>query len=213
MKTVSKKLALQNFTAGFISLLAFFLFGTVSMVLAHGGEDHGDAKPTVAATEKGIVSRSAKLGDYEVTLKTPALEPDTASSGRLFITKFETNEAFGEGSPALEIESSNGDAIEQAVVEKTDAAGSYNVKIPALPEGSYVVRVSMKTAKGGDTATFSNVEVAHSAEETTVGGASWLGTILLFFAGAVVLGLFGSLFYFAWRMAGEKRIGEETISA
>lgn len=194
--------------------LMLFLFGNAPEILAHGGEDHGDAKPKVAATEKGIVSRSAKLGDYEVTLKTPTFEPDTASSGRLFITKFETNEAFGEGSPAVEIESSNGGAIEQAAVEKTDAAGSYSVKIPALPEGNYTVRVSLKTAKGGDTATFSNVEVAHSAGEIAVGSASsWLGAILLFLAGAVVLGLFGSLFYFAWRMAGEKRIGEETISA
>lgn len=198
-----------------LSVFLLLIFGNAAQIFAHGGEDHGDEKPKVATTEKGIVSRSTRLGDFEVTFKTPALEPDTGSAARLFITKFETNEAItGDAAiPTMEIESSGG-AVTQIAVDKTDQAGSYNLKIPALPEGNYTVRTSLKTAKGSDTATFSNVEVAHPAADAAKGGAAArFSTVLLFLFGAIVLGLFAGLFYLAWRMAGEKRIGEETVSA
>ncbi len=214
MKLVNIELSKPRNLIITLSLFLLLIFGNAAQIFAHGGEDHGDAKPKVSTTDKGIVSRSARLGDFEVTFKTPALEPDTATAARLFITKFETNEAFGDDTaPTMEIESPGG-AMTQVGVEKTDAAGSYNLKIPALPEGIYTVRASLKTAKGSDTATFSNVEVAHPAADAANGGASsWIGTVLLFLFGAIVLGLFAGLFYFAWRMAGEKRIGEETVSA
>lgn len=205
---------LRNLLLAF-SLASFAFFGNAAQIFAHGGEDHGDEKPKVATTTKGIVSRNARLGDFEVTLKTPVLEPDATTTARLFITKFETNEAVGDGVPTMEIESSGG-AVVQVAVEKTDVAGSYNLKIPALAEGNYTIRTSLKSAKGSDTATFSNVAVAHSeaTNAATSGATSWLGTILLFLVGAIVLGLFGGLFYFAWRMAtGKKQIGEEAVSA
>ena len=199
-------------------LASLLIAGNAAQAFAHGGEDHGDEKPKVATTTKGIVSRSARLGEYELTLKTPALEPDTATIARLFITKFETNEAVSgdAANPTMEIESSGG-AATQVAVEKTDIAGSYNLKIPALPEGNYTVRTNLKTNKGSDTATFSGVEIAQPEADAATGGASssWLGTALLFLVGAIVLGLFAALFYFAWRMASEKQVQvrEETVSA
>lgn len=190
------------------------LFGVAPQIFAHGGEDHGDEKPKVAANEKGIVSRSTRLGDFEVMLKNPVPEPDTATAARLFITKFDTNEAFGDAAPSMEIESSNG-AVTQAAIEKTDAAGSYNLKIPALTEGSYTIRINLKSGKGSETATFSGVEISqHAAADAAAGDtSSRFDTILLFAAGAIVLGLFAGLLYFARRMAGEKQIGEEAVSA
>lgn len=197
------------------SLASLAIFGNAAQVFAHGGEDHGDTQPKVAANSKGTVSRSTRLSEYEITLKTPVLEPDTATAARLFITKFETNEAFGDAVPTMEIESASG-TISQVIVEKTDVAGSYNLKMPALEAGKYTIRTSLKSAKGSDTATFSNVEVAHAeaTDAATTGTTSWLGSVPLFLIGAIVLGLFGSLFYFAWRMAtGEKQIGGEAVSA
>lgn len=209
------KFKLRNLLTTFL-LFTLLAFGNAAQVFAHGGEDHGDEKPKVATNAKGTVSRSTRLGDLEITLKTPVLEPDAATSAKLFITKFETNEAAGDAVPTMEVESSGG-SITQVAVEKSDVDGSYSLKMPALPEGKYTIRTSLKSAKGSDTATFSNVEVAHSEAtdaEATGGATSWLGTILLFTACAIVLALFGSLFYFAWRMAtGEKRIGEEAVSA
>ena len=201
----------------FLTILAFVsiaFLGNAAQVFAHGGEDHGDQKPPVATTTKGIVSRSTKLGEFEITFKTPQLEPDTTTAARLFITKFETNEAVAgdAANPTMEIESPGG-AVTQVAVEKTDVAGSYNLKIPALPEGNYTVRANLKTNKGSDTATFSNVAVAHPAETASSDSLSRLGTGLFFLVGAIVLGLFAGLFYSAWRMAGEKQVRGETISA
>ena len=216
MKSINAgKFKLRNPLKSFLFFSLIFFGANAARILAHGGEDHGDAQPKAATTAKGIVSRSARLGELEITFKTPVLEPDAGSAAKLFITKYETNEAVAGAVPTMEIESSGG-TITQVAVEKTDVAGSYNLKIPALAEGNYTIRTSLKSTKGSDTATFSNVEVSHSAAaETADGGTgSWLRTILLFIAGATVLTLFGGLFYFAWRMAtGEKRIGGETVSA
>lgn len=214
MKEIKCKFLRFRSSASILLLtLTFIIFGSGTQAFAHGGEDHGDEKPKTSTTTAGTVSRTTRLGDYEVTLKHSALEPDAATSARLFITKFATNEAVSDAAPTMEIESANS-SVTPVVVEKTDTAGSYTLKIPALAEGKYTIRTSLKTSKGSNTATFSDIEIAHSEAETVGNTAStWIGTALLFLAGAVVLGLFGILFYFAWRMAGEKQIEEETVSA
>ncbi len=193
-------------------LLSLGFWGNISSVLAHGGEDHGDEKPKTATTAKGTVSHTSRLGDFEVMLKHSVLEPDTATVGRFFVTKFETNEPGENANPVIEIESANG-AVTQAEIEKTETPGSFLVKIPALQEGVYTVRTKLTYGGETDTATFSGVEVTHPAAETAAGGTGWLGTALLFLVGATLLGLFGILFYFAWRMAGKNQVGEEAVSA
>lgn len=199
-------------TAASVVLSSLVFLAGVSSIAAHGGEDHGDEKPKTATTAKGTVLHTSRLGEFEVTLKHPALEPDTATTARFFVTRFETNEPAENANPAIEIEAANG-AVTQAETEKTDTAGSFIVKIPALPEGVYTVRTKLTYGGETDTATFSGVEVSHAAAETAAVGAGWLGTVLLFLAGAIVLGSFGVLFYFAWRTADKKQIGEETVSA
>lgn len=201
---------LPAFLAAFA--LAFSGSGGISKVFAHGGEDHGDEKPKTATTTAGTVSRTARLGDFEIMLKHPLLEPDAATTARLFITHFTTNEPVGDANPAIEIESANG-AVTEIPVEKTDAAGSYTVKIPALPEGAYTVRV--KTTSGGktNTATFSGVEVAHQEAAAESGGSSWLQTALTALLGLIALALFAGLIYFAVRLIKNKPLREETVSA
>lgn len=215
MKEIKYKFLRFKSSASILLLtLTFYIFGGGTQAFAHGGEDHGDEKPKTETSKAGTVTRSTKVGDLEVTLKHSAFEPDAANTGRLFITKFATNEGAGDAVPTMEIESAN-NSVTPIAVEKTDTAGSFNLKIPALPEGKYTIRTTLKTSGGNNTATFSDVEVAHPATETVANGraASWLYTALLFLAGAVVLGIFGVLFYLASRIAGGKQIKEETVSA
>ena len=195
-------------------LLAFIVgnFGNALPVSAHGGEDHGDEKPKTATTAKGTISRTSRLGDFEIMFKHPVLEPDTETVARFFITKFETNEADEKVVPAIEFESSDG-TITKTEIEKTDTAGSFVVRIPALPEGSYSVRAKLSYAGETDTATFSGVEIAHHAVETAAIGSTWFGAVFRFVVGAVFLGLFGALFYFAWRMKDQKQVSDEVITA
>lgn len=180
-------------------------------VRAHGGEDHGDQKPKSTANAKGVVSHSARLGDFEVMVKHPVLEPDQPTTGRVFITRFETNEPFKNAEATVEIESANG-AIFPGTVEVAEQPGTYNVKFPALPEGTYTMRTRLSYDGETDTATFSGVDVKPIAS-TAEGATSWLNTALIgvvFFL--VVMLLFG-LVYFVWRFAAAPRVNEEALSA
>lgn len=202
----------------FLMILALFspvLFGNAWRVSAHGGEDHGDEKPKTATTTAGTVTRSTRLGDFEIMFKHSPLEPDAAATGRLFITKFATNEPVGDAvNPAMEIESATG-AVTEIPIEKTAAAGSYTVKIPALPEGAYTIRAKVSAAAGGktSTATFSVVEIAHREAAEEASSSSWTQTALMAAVFLIALGLFGGLVYFARRVFKNKSLGEETVSA
>lgn len=212
MKATKSKAILPAFNL--MATLLFFVF-PIASALAHGGEDHGAAKPATATTSAGTVTRTARLGDFEIMLKHPSLEPDAAAAGRLFITRFASNEAVGDASPAMEVESAGG-AVTGISIEKTDAAGSYAVKIPALPEGAYTLRVKAAAASGkSDTATFSGVEIAHREEAATAdaGGNSWTQTALMAALFLIALALFGGLAYSARRAFNDKPLGKEVVSA
>lgn len=204
---------LRSFAMTLLLSFALSFFGNATQVLAHGGEDHSDEKPATTATKTaGTVSRTARLGDFEIMLKHSLLEPDAAVMGRLFITKFATNEPVGDANPAIEIESASG-TVTEIPVEKTDAVGSYLARIPALPEGNYTIRT--KTTAGGktNTATFSGVEIAHQEPGAAETGNSWTQTALMVMLFLVALALFSGLAYFALRVFKDKPLGEETVSA
>ena len=199
-------------TATTALLLNFLLlFGSNFQAFAHGGEEHGDTQPKTAPSEKGTISRTSRIGELEVMVKHPYFEPDTATSAKLFLTKYATNEPSDKATAVIEIESSNG-TVTQVAVEKADVAGSYNLKIPALPAGSYTMRAKITYAGETDTATFSGVKVEHPAAETAT-GISWLRTILIFLTGSFVLALFAGLMFFVWRFADEGEIRNETVTA
>ena len=203
---------LRSLATALLLSVAFGLFGSAAKVSAHGGEDHGAAKPKTETTDKGTVLHTTRVGDLEVMLKHERLMPDAGNAARLFVTKFETNEASSDVAPVIEIEAANG-AVTQATVEKTETAGSFTVKIPALPEGTYLMRA--KLAHGGetDTATFSGVEIAPQAAAADAGSSSWTQTALMTVLFLIALGLFGGLAYFAVRVFKNKPIREETVSA
>ncbi len=211
IKTVKFKLPSLAMTL----LLSFVLglFGNAAQVLAHGGEDHGEAKPKTETTDKGTVLHTTRVGDLEVMLRHQSLVPDTAATARLFITRFENNEAFADVVPAIEIEAANGIVV-PATVEKTATAGSFTVKIPALPEATYLIRAKLTHGGETDTATFSGIEIkpAPTASAETV--SSWAQTALMLLAALLILGLFGGLIYFALRIEKSESVGEkETVSA
>lgn len=211
---------MKNFQADFKRFglaAAFFLiftfFGNALQIFAHGGEDHGEAKPKSETTDKGTMSHSSRLGDLEVIFKHPLFLPDTATTARLFVTKYETNQGFAEVSPAVEIESATG-AVTTAAIEKTDTAGIFKVSVPALPNGTYTIRTKLTHGGETDTATFSGVEVKNaSAVSTENGGMSWTRTALIGFIFSIVLALFGGLIYFVLRFGAGEPVNENTVSA
>jgi cobalamin biosynthesis Mg chelatase CobN len=187
------------------------LSASPSYVLGHGGEDHGDQKPKSTANAKGIVSHSARLGEMELMLKHPALEPDQTTSGRLFITKFDTNEPFREAVAKVEMESSSGE-IFTATTEVGEQPGTYALKFPALPRGTYNIRANVSHGGETDTATFSGIEV-RPAVVSAEAGASWITTLLIGVVFSLVVVLLIGLVYFVWRFAPGPMVNEEALSA
>jgi hypothetical protein len=212
MKKLSEIRKIRKSAGATLLLIAFGVLGNMPAVFAHGGEDHGESKPKTAADVKGVVSRTARIGDLEIMVKHSAIEPDTASTGRLFVTDFQTNAPADKIKPTAEVESANG-TVTPIMVEKTDSAGSYNLKIPALPGGTYTLRAKVTYADETDTATFSGVQVETSHAASEGGIASRGGTALIALFSLVILGSFGGLIYYAVRAARGGRARREAVSA
>ena len=199
-------------------LLGFLIFASVIIsiflpcsILAHGGEDHGDQKPKTTSNAKGVISHSTRLGDLEVMVKHPAMEPDRSTTGVLFITKFETNEPFKLAAAKIEIESDSG-AIFNATVEPSEQAGTYSVMFPAMPDGVYKMRTNVTHDGETDTATFSGIDVKPAAS-TAEGETSWITRSVIGVVFLLVVFLLSGLVYFVWRFAAGPGVNEEALSA
>lgn len=180
-------------------------------VHAHGDEDHGDQKPKTTANAKGVISHSSRLGEVELMVKHPAMEPDKSTTGLLFITKFETNEPFKLVDAKVEVESANG-SVFTAKVESGEQAGTYNVTFPAMPAGVYTMRANVSHDGETDTATFSGIEVKPAAAPAGA-ASSWFSGLLIGVVFLVVIMLLIGLLYFVWRFAAGPGVNEEALSA
>ena len=202
------RLLLKNFLL--ISFLILPAVHVTQRVYAHGGEDHG-AAPKTTTTEKGVVVRTVRMGELEVTLKHSALEPDVPSHANLFFTKFETNEPLNPSGLEVAAESAGGSIIPVSF-EKSSLPGSYMLMLPAMTEGEYTFRASLTNAGKTTTATFSGIQVAHSSAAGSVSD-SWTQVALSSFFVLIGLALLAALVYFAVRaIRSEPSVPEEAVS-
>lgn len=202
----------QRVSAGLVlTFLGLFLSST-SVVMAHGGEDHGDQKPKTTSNAKGTVTHSTRLGDLEVMIKHPTLEPDVATQGQMFVTSFATNEPVGNVAAAVEIETSTG-LVMTANVEGGGQPGVYSLKIPSLPQGTHVVRANLTYKGETDTATFSAFQVEPKALVTDGGSPSFLRSAGILAIFGLVIVLLGGLAFLVWNITGRDSIrNEEAVS-
>jgi hypothetical protein len=212
MRNLCQDWRLYKWTGTLLLLIIFLVYGNAPVAFAHGGEDHGDSKSKTTADVKGTISHMARLGDLEVMIKHVAIEPDTAATARLFITNFQTNAPADKISPAVEIESASG-SVTPVTIQKTDSTGSFNLKIPALPAGTYILHSKVTYAGETDTATFSGVKVENPPTASEGGTAAWVRQALFALSGIVILGMFGGLIYYALRTGSKNmKTGEEVVS-
>ncbi len=203
------KRSVISYTFNLMAMGAMSVFFAAS-IFAHGGEDHGDTKPAVVSNQKGMIARTARAGEFEILLKHSPIEPDAETAAKLFITNFATNEPFADAKPTVEITAKDGRTFEATAI-KSDAPGSFSFTLPPLPEGTYTVLAKLNSAGKADTATFSGISVEHPAAESATTSGSWLRTILMVLTGAVVLGLLGSLLFYAFRFTQGEQTGEEAF--
>lgn len=191
-------------------LLAMTIGGGGEQVFAHGGEDHGDQKAPVVSKGTNMIVRVARVGDLEVVIKDPPIEPDKETGARLFITHFATNEPV---SGAKVVVVFQGDApIEVSAVAST-TPGMYEIKLPPLPQGQYKLLARIEHDGENKTAEYGSVAVAPLPVTATNALATWARTALLILGGLTVLGVLGAFIYMLLPAVRRSRIRGEVAAA
>jgi len=152
-----------------------------------------------------------RSGEVELMVKHPVLLPDQAADAQLFITNFATNEPFTGATAKIEIESAAGH-IFPATILVSEQAGAFKVQFPALPEGTYKMRVNVSYGNDTDTATFTGVDVKY-AVTADAGAGSGSATAMVGLVFAAVLLLLASLLYVVWRSVTGPNVDDGALAA
>ena len=188
------------------------LGATPVAVFAHGGEDHDEKKAPAISVGLGMVARVARVGDIEVVIKHPAVEPNKETAARVFVTRFGTNEPIGGAKIIIAMEG-GGSAPIETTVAPSNTPGLYEVKLPPLPKGQYELSARVEIAGGVQTAQYGALEVAPPPPGSAESASSWARTALLGLALLVGIGLVGVIIYRAAQFARRNRIKGEAATA
>lgn len=203
---------LNRFALLFVLLTLFGL--PTKSVMAHGGEDHGEKKTEAAAPAGGgMTARVVRVGDYEVTIKHPNVEPGQQSLARVFVTRFATNEPIGDAKIMVMVDdAATGGPVEVAATP-TSTAGIYEAKLPPMAQGE--CKLSATVQIGGETlvAEYGAMQVMIAPAEAGAGIALWARTALIFLGVLIALGVLGITGIFALRHFRRGRLSEQSPTA
>ena len=182
-------------------------------VWAHGGEDHGEKKPAAVSAGTNMVARVVKVGDYEVTIKHPNVEPDTESMARVFVTRFGTNEPVADAKIVIIEQDTSGNPVE-VTATATATPGIYEVKLPPMRQGECSLAARIEVGGKTMVADYGAMMVSMPQAAMSSGVALWARTVLIVFALFVTLGLLvlGAV-YFVVPHFRRARAGGETLPA
>lgn len=197
-------------------LAAFLLLAATPFTFAHEGHDHSHDEPAAVSVGAGLETRSARVGDYEIFIKNPPLEPDTETSARVFLTWAQTNVPIDTAAITIIIGRENGQLIEINVEPDAKLAGSYTAKLPPIPQGEVKIAARWTVGATTETADFgaANIQSKTSESFTAFG---WLPDALFVVAFLVVMSLIAGIVWFGvHRLKNETRVVEvknQTVSA
>lgn len=194
-----------------VVVVVFAVLGSSPVgVLAHEGEDHGDAGKPAVSTDTGEVVRVAKAQDFEILIKHEPPAPDVPTHARVYLTKAETNEAV-EGADIVVILEGAGRDI-RVPASSADPVGTYLADLPALAAGTYEFTIALTT--GGETQSigFGAYEVAAASATTEPASVSPTARVIGAVAIAIAaLGMY-SIVVFLWGR-GTRRSQREAATA
>jgi len=197
-----------NRITGGVLALSLALISLSTSVFAHGGEDHSESAPVVSVGA-GMQTRTARLGDMEVTIKHPVFEPDHETTGRVFVTRFETNEPI-EGARVFVV---FGDGSAQEVTATAGTtAGVYEVKLPPVPEGEYALTARVEIGNASETVQFGQVSVTTPPPAEVESGNAWARTGIIVLAALAALVVIGAVGYRVSQSSRRGRIEEEAVT-
>lgn len=176
--------------------LGFILLALPSASSAHEGHDDGAKKPAVTA-DSGMVARTVRVGDYEVMMKHPALEPLHEHSARLFITRYATNEPVKETTANLVIAAKGKEPLKVAA-KPSSRAGEYELTLPPLDSGVYSFSVTVKVGGVEQRADYGAVTIELPKTVAAENNAAGAMKMLLWLLGGLLLSGAGVMSYRVW---------------
>lgn len=176
--------------------LGFILLALPSASSAHEGHDDGAKKAAVAA-DSGMIARTARIGDYEVMMKHPALETLHEHSARLFITTYATNEPVKEATANLIIAAKGKEPI-KVVAKPSTRAGEYELTLPPLDSGNYSFSVVVKIGGVEQTASYGTVAIEAPQPAAVASNLADTGNALLWLLGVLLLTVVSVTSYRVW---------------
>ncbi len=195
------------------TVLAIFAMWLVpsAAVFAHGGEDHGSEKAPVVSTSANMMVRTARVGDLEVTVKHPPIEPDKETTARVFVTRFASNEPIEKASVTLLF--NNGSAPVEAAAAVGNTAGMYEAKVPPMLQGQYNLAARVEAGGVTETVEYGMLQVALTPVSAAESQSSWARTALIVLGSLVGLGIAGVVIYRTAQLARRNRAERETATA
>ena len=192
-----------------LSILLAITIGSAE-VFAHGGEDHGDQKAPVVSKGTNMIVRVARVGDLEVVIKDPPIEPDKETAARLFITHFATNEPVTGAKVVVVLQ---GITPIEVGAAPSSTPGMYDVKLPPLPQGQYKLLARIEHDGENKTAEYGSLAVVPLPVPLISAVATWARTALLVLGALTVLGVLAAFIYMLLPAVRRSRIRGEVAAA
>ncbi|TWI77691.1 RND family efflux transporter MFP subunit [Lacibacter cauensis] len=141
-------------------IIILLLLSLPVMAFAHGGEDHGDAKKTIAASTS-YFSAEAFSDKYELLLRYNPITPGKETVLKLFISEFDTNKPIDSATLNITV---SGNPNLKVVVSRIEK-GIYELKTTFPEKKAYSLVVSINSYAGIDLIQLNNIE---TGKELTV---------------------------------------------
>ncbi|MBN1206654.1 MAG: hypothetical protein JXB05_17355 [Myxococcaceae bacterium] len=158
--------------------------------LAHGGEDHGDARPPVASTQGELHALGATGEVFEVVLKHPAHGEGGKTPLRVFVAEVDTNAPVS----GAQVELTLTGPTTQALAPRMDSPGVYLTEAD-LPVGAeFAAVITVTRGERVDVLSLGSVHLEAEEISAARGAGASAGWLL------GVVGLVGVLGLVAWGM-------------
>lgn len=139
-----------------IAVIFFFSsFLSSTLVIAHGGEDHSDAKPKANGTSKNYFTAIGISDVYELLVKYEPIKQNDETHFKIYVSAFESNKPVD--SAKLVITSPEDDRLKFEIKQIDN--GIYEVHSNFPDKKIYSLTVSINSSLGADLLSVPNIEV------------------------------------------------------
>jgi RND family efflux transporter MFP subunit len=168
------------------TFIIYFLTLFPVLVLAHDGEDHGDAAKKTTPTSSAYFSSVSNSEKYELLLKYDPIKGGKEAVLRLFVTDFKTNKALDNAKIEITLAE---DGTKKFAVKHLES-GIYEVKGIFPADKVYSFNVNINSSIGPDLMVIENIEVGKKLPviDTAVDGGFFTTNNLLLLFGGLILG-------------------------